>query len=211
MPDFVGKLLAETERKQSQTRSGFFLLFFCEKIRGNIEDVSDWKKRENKEFRSSEMRIDMSELQKKIVYTNNISVEDYNGLRKSVDWISVTEKRAWIALHNSFYLCVAMYGEEPIGMVRIISDGGYSYFITDVIVKPGFQGEKVGTELISRALDYIQKDVLEGETVMISLMSAYQKEPFYDRFGFHRRPFGNHGSGMSVWVSRDKDGNVTTS
>lgn len=144
-----------------------------------------------------------------ITYTNNITVEAYNALRKSVNWISVTEKRASIALQHSFYLCVAMAQEVPVGMTRIVSDGGYSYFITDVIVNPAFQGNHIGTEMITRTLDYIQKDVLEGETVMISLMSAFEREPFYERFGFHKRPFGNHGSGMSVWVSRDKDGNVT--
>lgn len=146
----------------------------------------------------------------RITYTNNISVEDYNALRRSVDWIQVAEKRATIALHNSFYLCVAMDGEKPVGMMRIVSDGGYTYFITDVIVKPEYQGCHIGTELITRALDYIHKDVLEGETVMISLMAAFERESFYKRFGFHQRPFGNHGSGMSVWVTRDTDGNVTT-
>lgn len=144
----------------------------------------------------------------KIIYTDKISVEEYNGLRKSVDWIQVAKKRAKIALGNSFFICVAKVEDKPIGMVRIISDGGYSFFITDVIVNPNFQGNHIGTELISRALDFIQKDVLEGETVMISLMSAYQRETFYKRFGFHQRPFGNHGSGMSVWVSRDEQGNV---
>ena len=147
--------------------------------------------------------------QEEITYTNNISVEAYNALRKSVDWIQLTQKRAAIALGNSFYLCVAMSGEQPVGMVRIVSDGGYTYFITDVIVKPGYQGKHVGMELISRAMDYIQKDVLEGETVMISLMSAFERESFYKQFGFHHRAFGNHGSGMSVWVSRDSEGNVT--
>ena len=143
-----------------------------------------------------------------ITYTNNITVEEYNKLRKSVDWILVTEKRAAIALGNTFYLCVAMVGEEPVGMVRVVSDGGYTYFITDVIVKPEYQGNHIGTELITRTLDYIQKDVMEGETVMVSLMSAFERETFYQRVGFHKRPFGNHGSGMSVWVSRDGEGNV---
>lgn len=143
-----------------------------------------------------------------ITYTNNITVEEYNKLRKSVDWILVTEKRAAIALGNTFYLCVAMAGEEPVGMVRVVSDGGYTYFITDVIVKPEYQRNHIGTELITRTLDYIQKDVMEGETVMVSLMSAFERETFYQRFGFHKRPFGNHGSGMSVWVSRDGEGNV---
>lgn len=144
-----------------------------------------------------------------VTYTNHISVEAYNELRGAVDWIQVAPKRAMIALKNSFYICVAMCQGKTIGMTRIVSDGGYTYFITDVIVHPDYQGLHVGVQLISRALDYIQKDVMEGETVMVSLMAAYQRETFYERFGFHKRPFGNHGSGMSVWVSRDATGNVT--
>lgn len=146
---------------------------------------------------------------KQIEYTNNISVKNYNALRKAVNWISVNEKRAAIALKNSFYLCVAVCDGEPVGMARIVSDGGYTYFITDVIVHPDYQGYHIGTELITRVLDYIEKDVLDGETVMISLMAAYNRESFYERFGFHTRPFGNHGSGMSMWFSRDINGKVT--
>lgn len=145
-----------------------------------------------------------------ITYVNHISVEEYNALRRSVDWIQVTPNRARIALENSFYLCVAMHENAPVGMIRIVSDGGYSYFITDVIVNPAYQGRHIGTELVRRVMDVIKKDVLEGETVMINLMSAFEREPFYERFGFHKRPYGNHGSGMSVWVTRDDSGNVTT-
>lgn len=146
----------------------------------------------------------------KITYVNNISVEDYNALRKSVNWINVTEKRAAIALKNSFYLCVAVCDNKTVGMARIVSDGGYTYFITDVIVHPDYQGHHIGTELIRRELDYIQKDVVAGETVMVSLMAAYHRESFYEKFGFHTRPFGNHGPGMSMWVSRDVTGNPMT-
>ena len=49
---------------------------------------------------------------------------------------------------------------------------------------PAYQGRHIGLELISRTLDYIQKDVMEGETVMVSLMAAYQRESFYEKFGF---------------------------
>ena len=83
-----------------------------------------------------------------IVFTNNISVDDYNALRKAVSWIKVTEKRAAIAINNSFYLCVALCGGKPAGMARIVSDGGYTYFITDVIVHPDYQGYHIGTSVI---------------------------------------------------------------
>lgn len=75
----------------------------------------------------------------KITYVNNISVEDYNALRKSVNWINVTEKRAAIALKNSFYLCVAVCDNKPVGMARIVSDGRLYIFHNDVIVHPDYR------------------------------------------------------------------------
>lgn len=146
-----------------------------------------------------------------ITYTDQISVEEYNMLRKSVGWIQVKETRAEKALTNSFYKRVARLDGEPVGMARIVSDGGYTYFITDVIVKPELQGEHIGSKLIDDLLEYIKRDVMDGETVMVSLMAAYERETFYERFGFHTRPFGNHGPGMSMWVSRIADGSVVTS
>lgn len=149
--------------------------------------------------------------EEQISYTEHITVEQYNELRRSVKWILVKESRAQKALDNSFYMTVARWKGEPVGMARIVSDGGYTYFITDVIVRPDFQGYHIGTELIRRLLDYIKKDVMDGETVMVSLMAAYERESFYGRFGFHTRPFGNHGPGMSMWVSRISDGSIVTS
>lgn len=143
-----------------------------------------------------------------VTFTHQISIEDYNGLRASVDWMLVKPRRAKIALSNSFYLCVAEYEGKPIGMVRVVSDGGWSFLITDVIVKPEFQSRHIGKKMIMMTLDYIEKDLQNGETVMISLMSAYQKEGFYEKMGFHKRPFGNHGSGMSSWVSREENGEI---
>jgi predicted GNAT family N-acyltransferase len=143
-----------------------------------------------------------------ITYTEQITVEEYNSLRQAVQWIGVKEARAQKALDNSFYKLIARQDGVPVGMARIVSDGGYTYFITDVIVRPDCQGQHIGTELIHRLLEYIKKDVKDDETVMVSLMAAYQRESFYERFGFHTRPFGNHGPGMSMWVSRIADGSV---
>ena len=145
-----------------------------------------------------------------LTYSDEITVEEYNDLRRSVNWITVKDKRAQKALTNSFYKLIARKDGKPVGMARIVSDGGYTYFITDVIVRPECQGEHIGTQLIDKLLEYIKRDVMDDETVMVSLMAAYKRDSFYHRFGFHSRPFGNHGSGMSMWVSRDISGKIIT-
>ena len=137
-----------------------------------------------------------------IEFTNTISIQDYINLRRSVDFAITTEKRVSIALSNSLYILVATIDGKPVGMARVVGDGGYVYFICDVIVHPDYQSNGIGRELITQVLSWIESQVEEGETVMVNLMSAYEKEPFYEKLGFSRRPFGNHGCGMSKWIHR---------
>lgn len=136
-----------------------------------------------------------------ITFTNKISIDDYNNLRESVDFITIRPNRAQIALENSLYILIAMDGDKPVGMARVVGDGGYVYFICDVIVRPSYQSQGLGRRIIETLLAWLEDSVEEGETIMVNLMSAYGKEPFYEKHGFHRRPFGNHGSGMSRWIT----------
>lgn len=137
-----------------------------------------------------------------ITFTHEISIEEYNALRTSVDFIPVRPKRAEIALKNSLFTLIAMKEGSPIGMARVVGDGGYVYFICDVIVCPAYQSRGLGRRIIETVLMWLENQVEEGETIMVNLMSAMNKESFYQKLGFHRRPFGNHGSGMSQWISK---------
>ncbi|MCM1244947.1 MAG: GNAT family N-acetyltransferase [Roseburia sp.] len=138
-----------------------------------------------------------------IKFQHEINVEEYNRLRESVDFIRITPERAKCALKNSLYRIIAVDGDTPVGMARVVGDGGYVFFICDVIVHPQYQSKGLGRKLIERVLAWLEAQVDEGETIMVNLMSAMNKEEFYSKLGFHRRPFGNHGSGMSQWISGD--------
>ena len=137
-----------------------------------------------------------------ITFTHTISIENYNDLRASVDFITIREKRARIALENSLYTLIALDDGKPVGMARVVGDGGYVYFICDVIVRPAYQSRGLGRRIIEQVLQWLEDQVDEGETIMVNLMSAMNKEPFYEKLGFHKRPFGTHGSGMSRWISK---------
>lgn len=141
-------------------------------------------------------------MKSKITFSHEIGIEEYNNLRASVDFITILPKRANIALQNSLYTLVAKDGTTPVGMARVVGDGGYVYFICDVIVRPSYQSKGLGRAIIEQVLCWLKEQVDEGETIMVNLMSAMDKEPFYEKLGFHKRPFGNHGSGMSQWISK---------
>lgn len=137
-----------------------------------------------------------------ITFTDTITIEEYNDLRASVDFITIRPDQAGTALKNSLYLLVARDNDRPVGMARVVGDGGYVYFICDVIVRPDYQSRGLGRRIIETVLSWLREQVGEDETIMINLMSALGKEPFYEKLGFHKRPFDNHGSGMSQWLER---------
>lgn len=137
-----------------------------------------------------------------ITFTDTITIEEYNDLRASVDFITIRPNRAETALKNSLYLLVARDKDQPVGMARVVGDGGYVYFICDVIVRPDYQSRGLGRHIIETVLSWLREQVGEEDTIMINLMSALGKEPFYEKLGFHKRPFDNHGSGMSQWLER---------
>lgn len=136
-----------------------------------------------------------------IVLKDEISIEDYNDLRASVEFIRIRENRAKIALENALYKIIAYDGETPVGMTRVVGDGGYVYFICDVIVRPAYQSQGLGRRLIETTLKWLESQAAEDETIMVNLMSAMGKETFYEKLGFSTRPFGNHGAGMSRWIT----------
>lgn len=136
-------------------------------------------------------------------YSSKIDIEEYNELRQSVDFITIRPNRAKTALNNALYTIVARDGDKPVGMTRVVGDGGYVYFICDVIVRPEYQSNGLGRRLIETTLAWLEDQVDGDETIMVNLMSAMGKEKFYEKLGFNTRPFGNHGSGMSRWISKD--------
>lgn len=140
-----------------------------------------------------------------ITFTDQITIEEYNDLRASVDFITIHPGRARTALDNSLYTLIAMDRDKPVGMARVVGDGGYVYFICDVIVRPEYQSQGLGRSIIETVLAWLEDQVDGDETIMVNLMSAMNKEPFYEKLGFHKRPFGNHGSGMSRWISGQTD------
>ncbi|HEX3039855.1 MAG TPA: GNAT family N-acetyltransferase [Caproiciproducens sp.] len=135
-----------------------------------------------------------------IRYDNTISEIDYNRLRKSVGWDEIPPQTAQVGLDNSEYIVAALCGGEPIGMARIISDGGYVRYIADVVIHPEYQGCGIGRAMINQIMEHIRNGKREGEKIMVCLMAAKGKEPFYKKCGLEERPNQGQGAGMSQWI-----------
>ncbi len=136
-----------------------------------------------------------------ITYTNDISAEDYNRLRASAGWPIIHAEQAETGLKGSALVIAAKDGERTIGTARLIWDGGYAALIKDVLVLPEYQGQGVGTSMMTQIMDFLKSNLKPGYSIQIDLMSINGKESFYEKFGFLVRPRENRGHGMDMLIT----------
>lgn len=123
--------------------------------------------------------------------------ETYNRLRQEVGWGTYTLDVIDRFLPNTLFCVCACLDGRVIGMARVIGDGGLVHYIQDVIVEPPYQRQGIGTCLMDRIMVYIRAHA--HHNTIVGLMAALDKEPFYEPYGFTRRPNERQGAGMTLY------------
>ena len=132
-------------------------------------------------------------------YVDNITAEEYMSLRKMVGWVQFPLEEAQICIDNAYMVLCVRDDDKAIGVVRLLWDGGYIAFLSDVIVDPEYQGQGIGRKLVESCIERLKKDMKPGYKVKLTLNSAKGKEPFYEKFGFRVRPNEDAGPAMDQW------------
>jgi len=138
-----------------------------------------------------------------ILYDKYITSNEYMELRRKVGWCEFPLEEAEAGIKNSYMVICARDNEKAVGVMRLLWDGGYIAFLSDVIVDPEYQGIGIGKKLVESSIQRIKADIKPGYKVKINLMSAKGKEKFYEKFGFSERPNDNFGPGMDQWIEYD--------
>lgn len=132
---------------------------------------------------------------------NDITIEEYKYLRSKVGWNMLSDKQSESALSNSIYNVKALDDDgNIIGMGRIVGDGAVICYIQDLIVIPEAQGKRVGSIIIDRLIEYVKSIKEDGTTMMLCLMCAKGREPFYEKHDFIARPTSDLGPGMIQYI-----------
>lgn len=125
-----------------------------------------------------------------------VSIQSFKDLRESVGWPLPNDEAIAISLKNTDFCVSAFVDDKLIGMGRILGDKGFIFFIADIIVKPQYQGKKIGAKIMDSIMSYLYKNAPENS--YITLMAAKGKEEFYEKFGFFKRPTDKYGCGMMI-------------
>ena len=125
------------------------------------------------------------------------TIQEYQILRKAVNWRLLDKKSTQIGLQGSLYCICAEKNNQIIGMGRIIGDNGLAFYIQDIIVLPEFQRMGIGSAIMKRIMNFVENNV--PPSAFLGLFAAKNKEPFYEKFGFIKRPNEDFGHGMFIF------------
>lgn len=125
------------------------------------------------------------------------SIEDYNNLFFDI----YEEKRDEFIMKEAFnatleFISVYSENDELIGFSRIIGDRTIFLYIHDVMVRSDYQSQGIGSKIIEETLNIIREYKVVNNDLRVYLGAAKDKESFYEKFGFLRRPNEYVGAGM---------------
>lgn len=136
------------------------------------------------------------------VRINSLTPELFLELYTSVGWEPPAKQQVSEALKNTIADFTVYENNNPVGMVRLIGDGGMSFYIKDFAVIPSFQSKGVGTILMESIEKYIKETIDENWAVSLELISTKEAVGFYKGKGFEERPCEWDGPGMFKMISR---------
>lgn len=112
------------------------------------------------------------------------SVDDYINIRLAAGLSRKSEEAATIGLRNSLFGVVVYLHDKPVGIGRVIGDGGCFFEITDMAVLPEHQKQGLGAMIMNTLVNYLHNNA--PSTAYVSLMADHGTPHFYEKFGFTR-------------------------
>ena len=130
----------------------------------------------------------------------SITTDEFLEMVESVDWKTYTKEQVDKALNNTMYMVKATVNGKLAGIGRVVGDCSIVCILSDICVKPEFQGNGIGFKIITELKKLIEQNVHEGEKIQIELTPTAGNEAFYQKVGFKYKP--EKITGMYLWIEK---------
>ncbi|WP_327232577.1 GNAT family N-acetyltransferase [Streptomyces sp. NBC_01317] len=110
------------------------------------------------------------------------SVAVFRRLRTDAGLSDKAPEAVALALPHTWYGVLLQHEGEPIGMGRVIGDGGTAFQIVDVCVHPVHQGRGLGGRIMAALTGELERRA--PATAYVSLIADGPARVLYEKFGF---------------------------
>lgn len=129
-----------------------------------------------------------------------ITINEFLEMIESVGWKTYTREQVKKALENTMYMVKATVDGKLAGIGRVVGDSSIVCMLSDICVKPEFQGKGIGLKITSELKKLISENISNGEKMQIELTPTAGNEAFYEKAGFKYKP--NKITGMYLWIEK---------
>lgn len=130
----------------------------------------------------------------------SITEDEFLEMVNSVGWKTYSKEQVKKALENTMYMVKATVNGELAGIGRVVGDYSIVCMLSDICVKPKFQGQGIGLKITSELKRLIEENVANGEKMQIELTPTAGNEAFYEKAGFKYNP--EKITGMYLWIKK---------
>ena len=130
----------------------------------------------------------------------SFSTNEFLEMVKSVGWKTYSKLQVEKALKNTMYMVKATVDGKLAGIGRVVGDYSIVCILTDICVKPEFQGQGIGLKITTELKRLIENNIAEGEKMQIELTPTAGNETFYEKAGFKYNP--DKITGMYLWIKK---------
>lgn len=130
----------------------------------------------------------------------NITTEEFLDIIESVGFKTYSKEQVDKALKNTMYMVKAIIDDKVVGIGRVVGDYSILCCLSDVCVRPEYQGKGIGLMIIKELKKMIEDGVKEGEKMQIELTPTAGNEKFYEKGGYKYKP--DVITGMYLWIKK---------
>lgn len=115
------------------------------------------------------------------------SADTYRRLRVASGLSPKSAEAAARGLPNTLFAVQLLHEGQPIGMGRVIGDGGTAFQVVDIAVLPEHQGKGLGKRIMGEIAAWLREHV--PPSGYVSLLADVPADALYAHFGFtHTAP-----------------------
>ena len=135
-----------------------------------------------------------------IILEEKITVNEFLDIIESVGFKTYSIEQVEKALNNTMYMVKAIVDDKVVGIGRVVGDFSIVCCLSDICVRPEYQGRGIGLKIVNKLKQMIEDGVKEGEKMQIELTPTAGNEEFYKKAGFKYKP--EIITGMYLWIKK---------
>ena len=129
-----------------------------------------------------------------------INEDEFLEVIKSVGWKVYSKEQIKRALENTMYMVKVTIDGNLAGIGRVVGDNSIVCVLSDICVKPEFQGKGIGLIIVKELKRLIEYNLQPGDKIQIELTPTAGNEAFYEKVGFKYNP--DKITGMYLWITK---------